>query len=58
MCGVNMIGKIIKALFGSKNERVLKRMGKVVEKINALEADIKKLSDEQLKAKTGICSSA
>lgn len=47
-----MIGKLIKTIFGSKNERELKRMGKVVTTINALEPEIKKLSDEQLKAKT------
>lgn len=47
-----MIGKLIKAVFGSKNERELKRMNKVVMKINALEPDMQKLSDEQLKAKT------
>lgn len=47
-----MIGKLIKAIFGSKNERELKRMGKFVAVINALEPDMQKLSDEQLKAKT------
>jgi len=47
-----MIGKLIKAVFGSKNERELKRMNKVVLRINALEPDMQKLSDEQLKAKT------
>jgi preprotein translocase subunit SecA len=47
-----MIGKIVKAIFGSKNERELKRMGKVVVRINALEADWQKLSDEALKQKT------
>jgi preprotein translocase subunit SecA len=47
-----MIGKLIKAVFGSKNERELKRMNKVVQRINALEPEIQKLSDEQLKAKT------
>src|SRR5687768_14366793 len=47
-----MIGKLIKAIFGSKNERELKRMGKVVVVINAFEPDMQKLSDEQLKAKT------
>lgn len=47
-----MIGKIAKALFGSKNERELKRMGKVVVRINALEPDWGKLSDEELKQKT------
>lgn len=47
-----MIGKLIKAVFGSKNERELKRMNKVVLRINALEPDMQKLSDEQLKEKT------
>jgi preprotein translocase subunit SecA len=47
-----MIGKIVKALFGSKNERELKRMGKVVVRINALEAEWQALSDEALKNKT------
>ncbi|WP_062060295.1 preprotein translocase subunit SecA [Cellvibrio sp. OA-2007] len=47
-----MIGKLIKAVFGSKNERELKRMNKVVQRINALEPDMQKLSDDQLKAKT------
>ncbi len=47
-----MIGKLIKAVFGSKNERELKRMNKVVVRINAFEPDMQKLSDEQLKAKT------
>nr|WP_324258057.1 preprotein translocase subunit SecA [Cellvibrio fontiphilus] len=47
-----MIGKLIKAVFGSKNERELKRMNKVVQRINALEPEVQKLSDEQLKAKT------
>lgn len=47
-----MIGKLIKAVFGSKNERELKRMNKVVVRINALEPDMQKLSDEQLRAKT------
>ncbi|ACE83254.1 preprotein translocase subunit SecA [Cellvibrio japonicus] len=47
-----MIGKLIKKIFGSKNERELKRMGKVVTLINALEPELQKLSDEQLKEKT------
>jgi preprotein translocase subunit SecA len=47
-----MIGKIIKAIFGSKNERELKRMSKIVVAVNAFEPEMQKLSDEQLKAKT------
>lgn len=47
-----MIGKLIKAIFGSKNERELKRMGKTVSAINDLEPQMQALSDEQLRAKT------
>jgi preprotein translocase subunit SecA len=47
-----MISKLIKTIFGSKNDRELKRMGKVVVQINALEPQMQQLSDEALKAKT------
>ena len=48
-----MLGNILTKVFGSRNERVLKQMGKVVEQINALEPGLEKLSDEELRAKTG-----
>lgn len=47
-----MIGKLIKSVFGSKNDRELKRMRRVVEKVNALEEDFQKLDDAALRAKT------
>ena len=47
-----MITKVMKTVFGTRNDRELKRMGKVVKQINALADDIKALSDEQLAAKT------
>ncbi|RYY03591.1 MAG: preprotein translocase subunit SecA [Gammaproteobacteria bacterium] len=47
-----MLNKLLRSLFGSKNERELKRMGKNVVRINALEPAIQALTDEQLKAKT------
>ncbi|MES9943656.1 MAG: preprotein translocase subunit SecA [Candidatus Thiodiazotropha sp.] len=47
-----MVSNIFKKIFGSRNERLVKRMSKTVSQINALEADIEKLSDEALKAKT------
>jgi len=47
-----MLGNVLTKVFGSRNERLVKRMGKVVEAINGLEAEFEKLSDEGLKAKT------
>lgn len=47
-----MIGNLIRNIIGSKNSRELKRMGKWVQQINALEPAMQALSDEQLKAKT------
>ena len=47
-----MLGKLLTKVFGSRNDRTLKNLGKIVIKINALEADYEKLSDEELKAKT------
>lgn len=48
-----MLGSLFRKVFGSKNDRELKRMGRIVKQINALEAELESLSDEQLKAKTG-----
>jgi len=47
-----MFGALIKKLVGSKNERELKRMWPVVERINQLEAEMGKLSDDALRGKT------
>ncbi len=47
-----MIGKLLKKIFGSKNERELRSMIPIVDRINRLELEMKKLSDAQLKAKT------
>ena len=47
-----MIGKVAKGIFGSKNERELKRMAPMVEAINRLEPQFQALSDTQLRAKT------
>jgi preprotein translocase subunit SecA len=42
----------IQKMFGTKNERELKRIAPLVDEISRLEPAIKKLSDEELKAKT------
>ena len=47
-----MISKLLTRVFGSRNERLLKTYQGTVAKINALEPEIQKLSDEQLAAKT------
>ncbi len=47
-----MLSNILKRIFGSRNQRVLRNMWKVVDKINALEPNISALSDVELKAKT------
>jgi preprotein translocase subunit SecA len=47
-----MFNTIIKSVFGSSNDRYVKSMGKIVNKINALEPMIEGLSDEALKAQT------
>ena len=47
-----MVGKIFKKVFGSRNERLIKAMRKIVVQINDFESGLQSLSDEQLKAKT------
>lgn len=47
-----MIGNLLRKLLGSKNGRELKRMGKLVARINAFENGFKELSDGELKQKT------
>ncbi|HVT04955.1 MAG TPA: preprotein translocase subunit SecA [Thermoanaerobaculia bacterium] len=47
-----MIDKVLTAIFGSQHERDVKKMLPVVAQINALEPEISKLSDEQLRGKT------
>src|SRR3954466_8144786 len=47
-----MLGTLLAKVFGTQNERELKQIRPLVEQINALEASIEVLSDEQLRAKT------
>src|SRR5262245_30641944 len=49
---MNAIEKALTKVFGSANERLLKKLWPVVARINALEPEIKRLSDEGLRAKT------
>ena len=43
---------LINKIVGSKNQRELKKLGVIVNKINELEAEFQSLSDDQLKSKT------
>ncbi len=47
-----MFSKIFRKIFGSRNDRIIKSLRQNVIKINALEADMQALSDEQLADKT------
>ena len=47
-----MLGALAKKVFGSANDRYIKGLNKTVDAINALEDDIAKLNDEELKART------
>ena len=47
-----MISGLLKKVFGSRNDRLIKQYSAVVRQINALEAGISALSDEALRAKT------
>jgi len=44
---------ILKAVFRTKNERDLRKLGPLVDRINALDKEYGSLSDDQLRAKTG-----
>ncbi|AVC44564.1 preprotein translocase subunit SecA [Francisella tularensis subsp. novicida] len=43
---------LVQKIIGSRNERFIKKVSRIVQKINSLEPEFEKLSDEQLKAKT------
>jgi preprotein translocase subunit SecA len=49
---MNAIEKALTKVFGSANERLLKKLWPVVARINALEPEISRLSDEKMRAKT------
>ncbi len=47
-----MIAKLLTKVFGSRNDRTLRRLRKIVKEINNYEPQFEALSDEELKAKT------
>ena len=47
-----MLGKLVKLVVGSRNDRLIKKKRKLVKKVNALASEYEQLSDEGLQAKT------
>ena len=47
-----MLNRIVKKIVGTRNDRQLRRMGKVVSRINEYDGALRSLSDEELKGKT------
>jgi len=47
-----MFNRALTSVFGSRNDRVLRQLSKTVARINALEPELEKLSDEALRGKT------
>jgi len=50
--GVPIVGTIGRKLFGSRNDRLVKRYMKLVDQVSALEAETIVLTDQELRAKT------
>jgi preprotein translocase subunit SecA len=47
-----MFGSLIKKVVGSKNDREMKRIKPLIQRVNALESSVTSLSDDQLRART------
>jgi preprotein translocase subunit SecA len=47
-----MLGKLVKLVIGSRNDRLIKKKRALVKKVNALSLEYEKLSDDALQAKT------
>jgi len=47
-----MLSKVIKSVFGSRNDRIIKQLQQRVLLINQFEASMQALSDDELKQKT------
>jgi preprotein translocase subunit SecA len=47
-----MLNRLLTSVFGSRNDRLIKQLGGIVKKINALEPQMQALSDAELQART------
>ena len=52
-----MFGGFAKTIFGSSNDRYVRKLRKIVEKVNALEPTYHAMDDETLKSQTGVLKS-
>ncbi len=50
--GVPVVGKAMRKMFGSRNERMVKRYMQIVDQVGSHEDDVRKLSDAELRART------
>ncbi|MBF0107883.1 MAG: preprotein translocase subunit SecA [Magnetococcales bacterium] len=48
-----MFGKIVRKIFGSRNDRYLRSLRPVIDRINGMEAELVALDDDGVRAKTG-----
>ena len=48
-----MLSKVMKTVFGSRNDRIIKKLNQRVQQINQFEASMQALTDDELKHKTG-----
>ena len=46
------VGKILTKVFGSRNERLLKRYRRIVDAVNQLEPKVRAMTDDELRART------
>ena len=51
--GVPIVGPAMRKIFGTRNERMVKRYLRVVEQVNAFEDKIKVLTDQEIRERTG-----
>ena len=48
--GIPVVGPVLKTVFGTRNERMVKRYLRVVERVSAHENDVRVLTDQELRA--------
>ena len=50
--GVPIVGTMMKKVFGTRNERLVKRYLKIVDLVSERESDVARLSDQQIREKS------